>query len=229
MKHPTWLPTAPTAVAVAVATVIGLVSVPALAQNTTSGISGVVTGADGKPVAGATVTIVHADSGSTSTVTTDDAGRYSARGLRAGVPYTITISKGGRTEKKEGLVLSLAETFSYDAQIGPASQVVTVTGRAGSDQFNKSSMGAGTSIGARELATFASIQRNLQDYARTDPRLARPTRNAAKSAQLAKTRATTASRLTVSPPTTPSAWKATTCPPPNSRSALTPFSRCRST
>jgi hypothetical protein len=33
-------------------------------------------------------------------------------------------------------------------------------------------MGATTAIGARELATFASIQRNLQDYARTDPRLA---------------------------------------------------------
>ncbi len=172
MKHPAWLHTPPTAVALAVATLIGLATLPVLAQNTTSGITGIVTGADGKPVAGATVTIVHAESGSTSTSTTDAAGRYSARGLRPGVPYTLTISKGGQSEKKEGLVLSLAETFSYDAQLGAAAQVVTVTGRAGSDQFNKGNMGAGTNIGARELATFASIQRNLQDYARTDPRLA---------------------------------------------------------
>ena len=143
MKHPAWLRTPPTAVALAVATAIGLVAAPALAQNTTSGITGTVTGADGKPVAGATVTIVHAESGSTSTSTTDAAGRYSARGLRPGVPYTLTISKGGQTEKKEGLVLSLAETFSYDAQLGAAAQVVTVTGRAGSDQFNKGNMGAG--------------------------------------------------------------------------------------
>ena len=32
-------------------------------------------------------------------------------------------------------------------------------------------MGAGTTIGATELATQASIQRNLQDYARADPRV----------------------------------------------------------
>ena len=164
-----WMGFSRTALAVAVAIVA---SAPALAQNTTSGIGGTVTGADGKPVAGASVTIVHVESGSANSVTTDAAGRYSARGLRAGGPYTVTISKGGQTEKKEGLTLSLAESFSYDVRLGAAAEVVTVTGRGGSDQFSKSSMGAGTHIGARELSTLASIQRNLQDYARTDPRLA---------------------------------------------------------
>ena len=168
MHRDDWLGFSRTALAVAVAVVA---AAPALAQNTTSGISGLVTGSDGAPVAGASVTIVHVDSGSTNTVTTDAAGRYAARGLRAGGPYTVTISKGSQTEKRDGLFLSLAEAFSYDAQLGAAAQVVTVTGRAASDKFNRSSMGAGTNIGSRELSSLPSIQRSLQDVARLDPRL----------------------------------------------------------
>jgi Carboxypeptidase regulatory-like domain len=171
MTHPSWLAFSRTAVAAAVAVVAATAAAPVLAQNTTSAINGVVTGADGKPVAGATVTIVHTESGSTNTVTTDEAGRYSARGLRAGGPYTVTVRKGDLVDRREGLTLSLAEAFSYDAQLGAAAQVVTVTGRGVSDKFNRSSMGAGTNLGTRELNAYASIQRNLQDYARTDPRL----------------------------------------------------------
>ena len=56
MNRMDWLGFSRTAIAVAVAVVA---AAPALAQNTTSGINGQVTGADGKPVAGATVTILH--------------------------------------------------------------------------------------------------------------------------------------------------------------------------
>ena len=157
-----------TAVAAAVAIVV---AAPALAQNTTSGINGTVTGADGKPVATATVTIRHEESGSTNTVVTDAEGRYTARGLRTGGPYTLTISKGALTEKREGLFLALAESQSQDVQLGGGTQVITVTGRGVSDKFSKSNMGSGTNLNARELNAYASIQRNLQDYARTDPRL----------------------------------------------------------
>ncbi len=164
-----WMGLTRTAVAAAVAVVV---AAPALAQNTTAGIAGVVTGADGKPLAGATVTIVHVDSRSSNTVTTDAQGRYAARGLRAGGPYTITITQSGLVQKREGVVLALAETFALDAQLGASTQTVTITGRADAAAFNRNNMGAGTSLGSRELGSFASIQRNLQDYARTDPRLA---------------------------------------------------------
>ncbi len=175
MNRVEWQGFSRTAVAVAVA-MAAAASAPVLAQNTTSAINGTVTGADGKPLAGASVTIVHVESGSSNTVTTDAAGRYSARGLRAGGPYTVTVSKGGQSEKREDLYLSLAETFSYDAQIGGGTQVVTITGRGGSDRFNSSNIGAGTAIGVRELSAYASIQRSLTDYARTDPRLAQTDR-----------------------------------------------------
>ena len=93
-------------------------NVPVMAQNTTSALGGRITSTDGKPVNGAQITIVHKESGSTNNVTTDAEGRYSARGLRVGGPYTITITKDGVTEKRENVFLQLAETASLDARLG---------------------------------------------------------------------------------------------------------------
>jgi hypothetical protein len=156
----------------ALALSIALAAAPSFAQNTTSAIGGRISGPDGKPAGGAVVTIVHTESGSISTVTTDAEGRYVARGLRTGGPYTITITRNGVTEKREGVYTQLAETAAVDATLGAPIQSVTVTGSAArSEKFSRSTMGAGTNIGATELATQASIQRNLQDYARADPRV----------------------------------------------------------
>ncbi|MBL0148637.1 MAG: carboxypeptidase regulatory-like domain-containing protein [Ideonella sp.] len=158
-----------TALSVAVAIVA---AAPVMAQNTTAGISGRVTNAAGSPVAGASVAIKHNESGSVNSATTDGDGRYAARGLRAGGPYTITISKGGQTESREGVFLSLAETLAFDATLGEAAATVVVTGQGGASKFNSGSMGSGTNISGAQLNALASIQRNLQDYARTDPRVA---------------------------------------------------------
>lgn len=153
---------------------IALAAAPSFAQNTTSAIGGRISATDGKPASGASVTIVHTESGSTNNVVTDAEGRYVARGLRTGGPYTITITKDGVTEKRENVFIQLAETANVDATLGaPAMQTVTIAGTAGgrSDKFSKATMGAGTSISATELAIQGSINRNLQDYARTDPRV----------------------------------------------------------
>ena len=170
MNHTSWMSFSRTAMAAAVAVVV---AAPAMAQNTSAGLSGRVLGGDGKPVAGATVTVLHVESGSSTSTTTDSEGRYLARGLRVGGPFTVTFAKGGVTSKREGVFLQLAETASLDGQIGApvaGSSTIVITGRA-SDKFNNSSMGAGTNLGQRELNSLASIQRSLTDYARTDPRL----------------------------------------------------------
>jgi hypothetical protein len=156
----------------ALALSIALAGAPALAQNTTSAVGGRITSPDGKPAAGAAVQIIHTESGSVSNVTTDAEGRYVARGLRTGGPYTIIITKNGVTEKREGIYLQLAETAAVDATIGAPMQTVTVAGsRARADIFNRSNMGSGTSISNADLQTQASINRNLQDFARADPRV----------------------------------------------------------
>jgi outer membrane receptor protein involved in Fe transport len=167
MNNPSWMGFTLTAVAVAAAVVA---AAPAMAQSTTSNVTGRVVGADGAPVAGATVTIVHIESGSTSTSTTDAQGRYGVRGLRPGGPYTITVTGGGLTDRQENVFLALAETTVVDSRLAPT-QTIVVTGAAASATFNSANMGAGTRLGSRDLETGASINRNLQDYARNDPRL----------------------------------------------------------
>jgi hypothetical protein len=156
----------------ALALSIALAGAPALAQNTTSAVGGRISSADGRPAAGASVQIIHTESGSVSNVVADAEGRYIARGLRTGGPYTIIITKDGVTEKREGIYLQLAETATVDATVGAPMQTVTVAGnRARSDIFSRSNMGAGTAISNTQLQIQASINRNLQDYARADPRV----------------------------------------------------------
>ena len=86
-----------------------VVAAPALAQNTTAAIGGQITGADGKPVSGAIVSIVHAESGSSNKLTTDADGRYTARGLRVGGPYTIVVTKGNDKSTRDDVFLQSAE------------------------------------------------------------------------------------------------------------------------
>jgi Carboxypeptidase regulatory-like domain len=157
----------PSTLAVAVAIVC---AAPAYAQNTTAVVNGQVVGADGAPVAAASVTLVHVDSGTTTRLTTDAQGRFSARGLRVGGPYTVTVSKGGATEQRTDVFLALADTTTLDLTLQTAQRVV-VTGRS-APRLDRSQMGAGTQISNRDLNTQASISGNLQDFARADPRLA---------------------------------------------------------
>lgn len=165
-----WTDFSRTALSVAVAIVA---AAPAMAQNTTSAIGGRITSADGKAVAGATVQIRHEESGSVSNLVTDAEGRYSARGLRVGGPYTISINKGADKDVRNDVYLALAETLSLDFTLGGnvLSTVVVSGSSAANNKFNNATMGAGTNLGRAELDAYASINRSLQDYARTDPRL----------------------------------------------------------
>ena len=160
-----------TALSAAVAIVA---AAPVMAQNTTAAVGGRITGADGKPVAGATVSIVHRESGSANNLVTDAEGRYSVRGLRVGGPYTVTVVKGADREVRNDIYLALAETLSLDLRLGTNQlETVVLTGSSvAAGRFNAGATGAGTSLGRQELDAYASIQRNLQDYARNDPRLA---------------------------------------------------------
>lgn len=155
--------------ALAVAAAVVCVA-PAVAQNTTAVLTGQVNGADGRPVAGATVVILHQESGTTARANTDALGRYTARGLRVGGPYRVTVSKDGASDEKNDVFLALADATTLDLALQASSQRIVVTGRAAA-RMDRSQMGAGTQITSRELNTQASISGNLQDFARTDPRL----------------------------------------------------------
>lgn len=150
-----------------------LAMAPAFAQSTSAGVGGQVVGTDGNPAAGAQVTIVHTESGTVSRATTDASGRYNARGLRVGGPYTITVEKDGETKTETDVYLNLDEVSQIDVSF--ASQdldVIMVTGSRGSQVFASDKMGSGSNVTREQIEGFASIDRNLQDYVRFDPRIA---------------------------------------------------------
>lgn len=142
------------------------------AQTTSATVGGVVVDSTGGPAANAEVIITHVESGTTSRVTTDASGRYSVRGLRVGGPYTVTISKGGDTDRHENVFLKLGDANTVSGTLLPtdALDAIVVTGVAGG-VFSAENMGTGTSVSRAEIEALPSIGRNIQDYMRLDPRI----------------------------------------------------------
>ena len=153
-----------------------LATAPVFAQATSAGVGGMVTRTDGQPVSGAEVVITHVESGTVSRATTDASGRYAARGLRVGGPYTVTITKPGEgTKTEDNVYLDLNKTNTINAALtGDLTTLDTVTAVAigGSDVFSATKMGSGTSISRQTIEGLPSVNGNIQDYMRLDPRLA---------------------------------------------------------
>ncbi|MGZ8255435.1 MAG: TonB-dependent receptor, partial [Burkholderiaceae bacterium] len=155
---------------------VALAAAPAFAQSTSAGVGGQVLGADGRPVTGAEVTIVHTESGTVSRAVTDDSGRYNARGLRVGGPYTITINKAGAgTRSEDDVYLNLNQVNTVDVTLDNAVttlesvQAIAYTG--GSGVFSANKMGTGTSVTREQIESLPSANRNIQDFIRLDPRI----------------------------------------------------------
>ncbi|WP_166770824.1 TonB-dependent receptor [Xanthomonas arboricola] len=157
--------------------VAALAAAPVFAQSTSAGVAGLVTSSAGQPVPNAEVTITHVESGTVSRAITDASGRYNARGLRVGGPYTITITKSGEgTKTEEGVYLNLNQVNSVDASLGgdvtTLGAVQAIGGDYGSALFSANKMGTGTNVTREQIESLPSINRNLQDYVRLDPRVA---------------------------------------------------------
>ena len=151
---------------------------PVGAQETSAAISGRVLDANGQPVAGAVVQIVHEPSGTTKVTTTDASGRYAAQGLRVGGPYDVTVSKAGLSQAEQHEVyLKLAQDTAINLVMGTGQAAtslagVTVTGAAGAQVFNPDNKGLSTVITGRDLRMLPMPGRSIQDVVRLDPRIA---------------------------------------------------------
>lgn len=143
----------------------------ALASSTTSSIRGNVVSASGETYPNASVTIVHTPSGTVSTTQTNESGTFSARSLRVGGPYSITIrGEGFKAVQIDDVYLTLDQTFNLPVTAQPASamEVVSVTAkRVGQSGF--SNEGLSTSLGIEALQEVTSIDRDITDAAELDP------------------------------------------------------------
>lgn len=153
-----------------VALIAALAAAPVFAQSTSAGVGGRVVDGSGQPVAGAEVTIVHAESGTVSKAVTDANGRYAARGLRVGGPYTVTVNKADAgTKSQQNVYLGLDKVSQVDLSIAPQElAAVTVTGASVIQPDNK---GIATRLSREDMDRMPAPDRSIQNVVRADPRV----------------------------------------------------------
>lgn len=142
------------------------------AQETTSGIQGIVT--DGKvAIGGAVITAIHEPTGTKYTTTSRKDGHYNLPGLRVGGPYVLSASYVGfKLEKQENITLILGQEFTGDfvltAQTTQLTEV-TVTSTKQNKIFNNSRTGAQEIINRSQLERLPTINRSIQDFTKLEP------------------------------------------------------------
>src|SRR4051812_8858091 len=120
-----------------------LLSVAAMAQVDTGGISGLVTDATGANVPGAQVTVTHQETNVHLTLTTNESGFYSAPSLRPG-HYDVAVAREGfQAQRKTGVELRVQDRLeiNFSLTIGATSTEVTVAAQAPLLESETSSLG----------------------------------------------------------------------------------------
>lgn len=160
--------------AIALTTAFGAVMAPtpAHAQQTTSEIRGAVTLSDGSALPGATVTIIDTRTGAARTVVTDANGAFSARGLPVGGPYTVTTSlEGFQSQRLEGIRANLGSATSIQVQMSTATTSDEIIVVATRDNVSQLAIGPSASFDLDTLESLPSIDRDIRDVIRLDPRV----------------------------------------------------------
>ncbi len=154
-----------------IATAIMMIS-SAMAQVTTSGISGKVTmnDANGEEVIGASIMAVHVPTGTRYSAITNVKGAFAIKGMRAGGPYTINITYVGMQSKSfENVTLALGETYHLNIWLKDDEKTlgeIVVKGQRG---LNNTRTGAAQSINNARLQELPSISHSVADIARVNP------------------------------------------------------------
>ncbi|WNO61520.1 carboxypeptidase regulatory-like domain-containing protein [Rheinheimera sp. MMS21-TC3] len=157
--------------ALAVTLALGVSNI-AIAQETSSAVRGVVITEAGSTVSNATVTVTDKRNGTSRTLTTNDTGTFSARGLQVGGPYVLTVTgPEGRTETIDNVYLTLGETQNLNVVIQQADvERIAVTGAAITNSaYGSKSPVANFSL--KDLQTIPAINRDLSDVVAADPRI----------------------------------------------------------
>ena len=151
--------------------VLLLMSVMAVAQITTSGITGIVM-ADGEEAIGATVTAKHVPSGSVYRAVTNIDGRYTLTGMKAGGPYEVEISYiGFQTAMFTEIQLALGQNAVVDATLSEGSEMlqeVVVVAKANNTMRSDRS-GAVTNLNAQQMAAVPTVGRTMLDIMKMTP------------------------------------------------------------
>ncbi len=171
-KHTMFKKTKLNRIAIAVAMSVGMSSA-AMAQVTSSGMSGQIVGPNGNPAAGTEVKVTHVPTGTVKVVTVNSAGTFNLRGLRVGGPYTVELDSATFADQTiNDVYLELGDTFSINRALENEENIerISVTAsQLSSTAFGK--IGPSASFDLSTLENAPAINRDLTDIIRIDPRV----------------------------------------------------------
>ena len=160
------------ALVVALGLSTSVISTDALANSTTSAIKGQISGPQGNPAPGTKITITHVPSGTTKTAIVNSSGLFSAKGLRVGGPYTVTVDSDKFEDTKiDNIFLTLGETFPVNVALESEENIETivVTGRIVNKNYGSNS--PSSSFNLKDIQLTPTVNRDIKDVIRVDPRI----------------------------------------------------------
>ncbi|HEV2720091.1 MAG TPA: carboxypeptidase regulatory-like domain-containing protein [Thermoanaerobaculia bacterium] len=156
--------------ALAVCTVV--LTTPALhAQVTTGNIAGTVTDQTGAALPGVTIEAVHGPTGTRYQTVSEVGGRFVIPNVRVGGPYKVTGSlEGFKPTTETGINVNLGTTAEVPVKMALAGVAEAITVTAKTDEIiNPNRTGSTSSVTQQQIETLPTVNRQLQDYARTNP------------------------------------------------------------
>jgi outer membrane receptor for ferrienterochelin and colicin len=148
-------------------------SVASNAQEISTAVRGTVTGPDGTPAVGESVSITDTRTGSVRRTTTNEAGAFTIRGLPVGGPYTIQVQSSQYQDAQvTGVFTNLSAAASFDIALGAGSEAIDeIVVLASQVATQDLAVGPGTAFSLEDIQAMPSSARQIRDIVRMDPRV----------------------------------------------------------
>jgi len=141
-------------------------------QVTTGNIGGTITAKqDAAALPGVTVEAVHIPTGTRYSTVSGGNGRYMIPNVRVGGPYRVTANlEGFKAVTVENVQVGLGETANVPLSLGLAGVTEAITVTANVDPIiNPNHTGSTSEVTTRQIESLPTVNRTLQDFARTNP------------------------------------------------------------
>ncbi len=140
-----------------------LVCSPLFSQGSAGRIVGTVVDSNGGVVAGATVTILDVERGTTRILTTEDVGAYNAPNLLPGT-YKVRVElKGFKTFERQNLTLEVGQELRVDVTLQPGEQTQTITVEETAPLVETTNATIGGALQNEEINNLPLNGRNFQN------------------------------------------------------------------
>jgi hypothetical protein len=141
------------------------------AQVTSGNIAGTVSDPSSGPLPGVTVEAIHVPTGTHYSTVSEAGGRFTIPNVRVGGPYKLTATlEGMKPAEVNNVQVSIGTTTEVplNMRLTAVSESITVTARP-DDVINPNHVGSSTTVAEKQIESLPTINRSLQDFARTNP------------------------------------------------------------